>query len=745
MNKMVVVFAVIALSGEVFAADPVYSNLKDESGESKITQSTGKYGDLWKNGAAANQPGVDYVALHQVRTPTADATFVGQSFTVGSADTAVVLADKQGGHTLTWNNDGLFLRNGTWQQWDNNVTAPNKSSFAGTVTVTAPKSAPFGIHPTTSAAAHTYNFGISAKFKSSSDAGAYVSWYKHANFNRMQLFVSGDTTEYYGELTARTNSVLEISGSAFAGTLIAESGSSVSLTNKCASVGSLVVYPGANVTVYLGYDSDGKLAPFTVTGSLVRQEGAPKVKLVLPADAVAKGRAEGGLTFVRSDGETELSLEDFEIVGLDGLDETDFYFTDPSVGVDGKTIGMEMQEYVLMRSKDGSGQTSLQRADNWTDDSRPHKEAAYKITYEFRTSTSSSNVDDFPGKKVLFYDSGSLTLKSAGLRSDNMVFYGSGAYAYGSPSPQRLRGNIRIMPFDGGTVFASQLTHALAIEAPISGNGMLRLMAGDTNKDTPTSLYGDNSGFSGRLQIEGTSASKYPCVAVTNAVAFGVGGREGKLDGEAIRVTTFAKLLANESLSYFDAQRCFYFSDHARVGVADGKEFEIRSRIKMDGLTKEDPGTLAMGNYSLGFGSGNSGTPDDGVNNVIAVNAGALKVTHAEAVNGARIVLADGTRIIVGADLGATGINNVKTDVPFSSADGLIRFSLDLADPGDEPSFDVPLCTVTANAAQVLRGKIAVAKPKKGYGVRVTDTTNADGNVIFVATVFRTGMAVIIR
>ena len=135
---------------------------------------------------------------------------------------------------------------------------------------------------------------------------------------------------------------------------------------------------------------------------------------------------------------------------------------------------------------------------------------------------------------------------------------------------------------------------------------------------------------------------------------------------------------------------------------------------------------------------------------VNADNGGALKVTHTEAVNGARIVLAARTQIVVGSDLGEKGIDSVKTALPFSTTaeDGLVRFGLDVGDLAAEtaPSkLSVPLCTVSAVAAEALRDKIVVAKPIKEYGVTVTDAANADGTVTFTATCSRTSLLLLFK
>ena len=762
--KSLLAFAVAAVTLQGLSYTTVESAASEQTGHSKITEKNDGKTDLWEDGVDAGLADYDYVAKHQTRTPAGkDAEFTGHSFTIRNT----TLADKLAGHTLTWGNEGLFLEKGSWQQWDT-VVAPKRSTFAGTVTVTAPVNDPFGIYPTQDGTTDNYNLCLSAKFKSAANAAAYLTHNANkGNKNSQHLFITGDTTEYYGTFTTRTNGFLEVSGSAFAGSLVAEGGSAIVLSNACSKVGSLTMGANAPVTVYLNYTAADGLTPFTVTDSFVRQSGAPKVRIVAPLEKVGAEIVGKRLTFVKFEGNAAPVLDDFEI----DLSELSFLvaaFSELKVDETEKTVYVDALEYVTMRAGDASGMTSMldltttdhakSTPTNWTDNLLPHADASYMVTKQLRTSpdpTSSSHLDMFPCKALVFYNGGSLSLKSGGLECSNMIFYGSSVNAYGAPATQVLRGKATIMQhtYAGAfyTYFSSQNSRVLDVAADLQGKGSVRFGSEGT-APTPIRLSGDNTGFRGRIQIAGTDSTRFPSVSVTNVNALGVGGYNGTLDGEAISVWNNGRLQADESMSYYDEQRCFYLYSQGRVGVASGKTFEIKSRIKVstDGFVKDGDGTLALGNSWMGFGPTNSGTPVDGENNLIAVDGGALAVTHAEAVNGARVILAEGTRVIVGKDLGEKGIDNVKTALPFSTtaSNGLVTFGLDVAGLTPETApfeFSVPLCTVSAAAAEGLRGKIVVAKPMKGYGVTVSDASNADGTVTFTANCTRKGLLLIFK
>jgi len=762
------------LTFPVFGYTTVYSAAAEKGGYSKITQKQDNVGYLWENGTEAGLSDCDYVAKHQTRTPAnQDATFTGHSFTVDNA----TLADKGLGHTLTWSNEGLFLKKGTWQQWDV-VVYPARSTFAGTVTVTAPESAPFGIYPTGDGTTANYHLAISAKFKSAVGTAAYLThndaYFKtKGNVNCQHLYISGDTTEYYGAFIARTNGILEVSGSTFAGTLKAEGGSSVTFSNGCLKVGTLIVGDNASVTAKLRYDADAKkIVPFAVTNAFTFAAGAPKIKVVLPDFTEIQDVPTKRMDLVRFDFDGVPSLDAFDIV-IDSQAERHCYLSEPQVDADTRAIYVDVEPYVSMLGDDPSGKTSLydlvgngaySTPTNWTDGVLPHADRAYLVRKKLRTSPdnfvdpSKAHLDIFPGKKIVF-DSGTLALKSRGFEATNAVFLGAWVSAYGSPNTQCLRGNFKILRYgQSSTTFESQDLRTMEIEASLSGNGDVVLWNGGASTGPcPIKLLGDNSKFSGRFRIAGNAKKDlsffYPCVSITNANALGAGSYAGELDGEAIRVYDGGKLRADEDVSFYDPLRCFHLSTGGRIGVAEGKEFEILSRIKMgtdvenSGFVKEDAGTLTLGNSWIGFGGKNSGNPMDGTNNVISVNGGTLKVGHAEAVNGARIVLAEGTRLMVGPNLGAAGIRNVKTAVPFATtaSDGLVRMALELAEAPQALSFSVALCTVTDEAAAKLHGKVSVAKPCKGYRATVRESFNGDGTVTLFADCERTGLLLIVK
>lgn len=65
-----------ALSAVTASADPIKSLCNEPSGYSKITQTNKDTTYFWTGNAEANQPGCDYLAIHQTRTPVGMAVIV---------------------------------------------------------------------------------------------------------------------------------------------------------------------------------------------------------------------------------------------------------------------------------------------------------------------------------------------------------------------------------------------------------------------------------------------------------------------------------------------------------------------------------------------------------------------------------------------------------------------------------------------------------------------------------------------
>jgi len=763
-----------ALSAVTASADPIKSLCNEPSGYSKITQTNKDTTYFWTGNAEANQPGCDYLAIHQTRTPVGgNATFVGNSFTIGDDTHAVTLADKSNGGTVTWNNMGLILCNGTWQGWD--VLAKGKrSTFAGLVTVTAKATKPFGVYPTADAICNDYRFGLEGEFRSDADCGLYVShnsvkWKTTAPqyTNQMDLLVTADTTSYYGELIAKTNGYITLAGSAFAGSVKVEGGGHVTFTNDCLEVGTLELGANADAVAYLKYDeTKGDLVPLTFDTALRRDFNAQKIRVILPVSALTAITEEKTLTLVTTTGSDTLSLDDFSFEGLTDLPATTaVFFGAPELSADEKSIVLKTLAYVTLRAGDKSEYTSLDDISgkehstptNWTNNTLPQPGLVYRVDgFQLRTSptaTADTTLDVFPGL-ALFFNRGTLSLKSAGLDCDDLTFYGGSIAGYGPQSTQTVRGKMTIRATSSApkyTCLIAQLNRTLAIEADIYGNDQdaaIMIDRDGTAGYAPTiSFSGDNRNYKGRVNVSGLNETTYAVWAVSDVKS--LGGSPDTLDGESIMISNYGKMRVDDDIDFDIPNRYLYVNTTGRVGVVSGKCLRIATRMKLNGhLWKEDPGTLDLAG-SIGFGSANSATPVDGVNNFINVKAGNLKVSHLTGVDGARITLAPDTTILV--DVAPTGnratygFKNVRTEYPLQStaADGKTTFALDLTKPlGGRVT--VPLCTVTDTAAASLSDKITLRKPQRGFKTKLTTRDNGNNTVTFLAEVEPAGMAIIV-
>ena len=142
--------------------------------------------------------------------------------------------------------------------------------------------------------------------------------------------------------------------------------------------------------------------------------------------------------------------------------------------------------------------------------------------------------------------------------------------------------------------------------------------------------------------------------------------------------------------------------------------------------------------------------------NVLCVEEGSVGVTAPLACDGVKAVFEDGASLCVkvsGSDdsLSAKGWTSVKTDTPFvlKASDGKLPVVFDVEGLVSNGSrYETAICTVSAVAANSLRGKFKLARPKlTGYMAEMIDEvvdTEAQ-TVTFRARLRYSAMKVILR
>ena len=321
----------------------------------------------------------------------------------------------------------------------------------------------------------------------------------------------------------------------------------------------------------------------------------------------------------------------------------------PATRIETETEGGVQTVYVVARPAvaytGGPTRTStnLMIPDNWSDGQAPQDgKDYYWFSGDPICSTKESRDSGGSWRKSVTMAGESLTLAGGRLivysecftQKDVRLGPGGGVYFYyttgsnpypGSASyPQHLAGGCTI---DASATSQNPALIYLAgaacsnavVEASISGSGVLKAY-GDApaTLETPRRLriYGDNSGFSGRLILAAQSKTTYVEICVTNAAAFGGPTPEATVNGVEMTAGTEQKSLtlkAEASMTVDDPKRGWTISK-SNIRVVDGAEFVIKSPavISYDqGFTKDGPGVLAFADLS---GSTDHGTlqVDDG-------------------------------------------------------------------------------------------------------------------------------------
>ena len=180
----------------------------------------------------------------------------------------------------------------------------------------------------------------------------------------------------------------------------------------------------------------------------------------------------------------------------------------------------------------------------------------------------------------------------------------------------------------------------------------------------------------------------------------------------------------------------------------------IRNPITLSGnLYKRGAGTLALAS-PLRFAENNNvdeiGTPRAN-SNLVTVTEGSVKVTHPDALNGAAVTFAEGTKLIIPVSADATtelarfGAINTKGNGGFESTatDSKIPVAFEL--PVEQPlTMTAAICTVKSESA-LSPNSFAITRPR-GYSVTVEAVTDdAAQTKTFKATFERKGVILHIK
>ena len=349
---------------------------------------------------------------------------------------------------------------------------------------------------------------------------------------------------------------------------------------------------------------------------------------------------------------------------------------------------------------------------------------------------------------------------------------GSSLSAYTGGYVKDMYGPIETYSYAGSTriVFRALMYCNVNVHGGIHGSGELKFTCGEGGGQQSTGgfrLYGDNSGFSGDMAFSAThmtntwdstagawkdtqfpklETSRYLTVVITNGNALG-GVYSGTAAWKSLLVDCYSRISVTDDAVFDEPTRGMAVMWGAQLHVAQGKTFKVGVPLTLAGeLRKVGLGTLTLAGEAR-FIDGNASTEPLAGTNVLYVAGGALKVASTNAVNGMAITFAEGTRLLVDPSptaegMSTTGFLATRWAEPLASEspDGAISLEVD----GELPAagITVPICTVSAAAAETLKFKL---QRRSKYRESVERLVNPDGTVTFLAGYESTGMSIIFR
>ena len=268
-------------------------------------------------------------------------------------------------------------------------------------------------------------------------------------------------------------------------------------------------------------------------------------------------------------------------------------------------------------------------------------------------------------------------------------------------------------------------------------------------------LYGISTNFHGRLTVQNNPSSDGKIVrhALTTYLndARNWGGDYAAAGSgfDAVTLRGFPKVILTNSVAFAGLTRNVFVDEGVTFDVWGGRTLTFGNQLTFNGcLCKTGGGTLDLAGTALFYADGETtSNPVEG-RNLLQIESGALRVSSRGACDGLAVSFAQGSKLLVPAD-SECGLYDVKCDTPLTvgTDDGRLPVEIEFGGGLPEGDVEVVICTLNATAAAGI-GTETFDVRKVSASVRckgVEKRTNADGSVSYVATVGKSGMAVIIR
>ena len=258
--------------------------------------------------------------------------------------------------------------------------------------------------------------------------------------------------------------------------------------------------------------------------------------------------------------------------------------------------------------------------------------------------------------------------------------------------------NLQTRKATNGTI----MTNCIAVA--ISGNGTLKASFYETIEGgAPVFLTGDNSGFTGSLEVTSGSSSSTEADAITLHLgeATSLGGAMPAFTANGVRLRYYAFLMPEQTMT-LNAENRGITVNAGGFDVPEGRVLTVAVPLTVAGTAiKRGAGELALGG-ALTYTSGS-----------LAVKEGAVRILSDAAVANVPVTFYDGTSIVL--DPEATTVNGFFGGTFEVAGEGTpkVNVSLNVGSPAFDADgqWTLPVCTVPASAAD-LADNFTLVRPR---------------------------------
>ena len=400
----------------------------------------------------------------------------------------------------------------------------------------------------------------------------------------------------------------------------------------------------------------------------------------------------------------------------------------------------------------------------WSDNLGAHANASYLVYADVARGirTGDLNVTDyvFPGTSLTLVGTSKSNSASLNNKAVSCTIADFRLYAYskvgngrdGDESVQSLYGKYTICGSreKGAVYFTNEKRRTMAIYADLYGDDDALIILEPTNSNNGIrhyELYGDNTNYYGSFDLYqngfGTPGlAKFQELSIEDET--NLGGNPHAFNYRALRLAYYSQLVARKSLTIDDPNRGILIDVYGQFAVGEDIVMTVTSPIALNGtLRKGGLGLLELGS-PISFGAtGSDEQPTDG-KNILLIAEGRVKPLKGSAFSGLNVQMALETGLVIapleGDDLmREKGLLNLYA-TPFTLEKPAVAEGEE-EEPAEEPAlairleypagrkgnFQVPLLTVTAEAADQLRGHIALDAAMPNYRISVEEKTVEEG------------------